>query len=116
MPGARLTRLTIGSTPYGQHGNPLANQLRSRVQYEIDCPLLDYSRRISVSVVNVAATIAGKPFLTFAIVGVSVFAFSALLTGICRGNLEYHFNVSSMQKRQGNLPALTIFRLQSIDS
>ena len=58
MPGARLTRLTIGSTPYGQHGNPLANQLRSRVQYEIDCPLLDYSRRISASVVNVAATIA----------------------------------------------------------
>ena len=82
MPGARLTRLTIGSTPYGQHGYSLANQLRSRVQYEIDCPFLDYSRRISVSVVNVAATIAGKSFLTFAIVGVSVFAFSALLTGI----------------------------------
>ena len=91
MPGARLTRLTIGSTSYGQHRNPLANQLRSRVQYEIDCPLLDYSRCISVSVVNVATTIAGKPFLTFAIVGMSVFAFSALLTGICRGNLEYRF-------------------------
>ena len=51
----------------------------------------DYSRCISVSVVNVATTNAGKPFLTFAIVGMSVFAFRALLTGICWGNLEYRF-------------------------